>query len=223
MPSKSKVRLKPPGPVPDRLSVRPRRAATPEERQEDILKAALEVFSERGFAAARLDDVAQRAGIAKGTLYLYFPDKETLFERMLQSVAAPALALLDRLKEENLPPSAALNALFAFFETEVLGTPREKVIRLIVSEGPHFPKLAKYYYDEVVSKGLAAIRAIAAREQHGAFNAEVLSRFPQLIFAPVLLSIVWRSLFSKFEPLDVPALLAAHRDILLKSQGEPQS
>src|SRR5208337_4976712 len=198
----------------------PRRRATPGERQEAILKAALEVFSEHGFAAARLDDVARRAGVAKGTLYLYFPDKETLFERMLQSVAAPALALLARLAEdESVPPAAALGAALSFFEKEVLGTPREKVIRLIVSEGPRFPRLAKFYYDEVVSKGIAAIRSIAAREKQGAFDAEALSQFPQLIFAPLLMSVIWRSLFSQFEPLDVPALLAAHKNILLKSKG----
>ncbi len=193
----------------------------PEERQEHILAAALEVFSEHGFAAARLDDVAQRAGVAKGTLYLYFPDKETLFESMLQGVAAPALALLAHLAEdETVPPVTALNALFTFFETQVLGTPREKVIRLIVSEGPRFPRLAKFYYEEVVSKGIASVRAIAARENQGAFDAEALSQFPQLLFAPVLLSVIWRGLFSQFEPLDVSALLAAHKEILLKAQGE---
>ncbi len=198
--------------------------AAPEERQEDILKAALEVFSEHGFAAARLDEVAHRAGVAKGTLYLYFPDKETLFERMLQSVVAPALTLLARLAEaENVPAAAAIGALLAFFENEVLGTPREKVIRLIISEGPHFPRLAKFYYDEVVSKGLASIRAIAAREKDGAFNADALSRFPQLIFAPLLMSVIWRGMFSQFEPLDVSAFIAAHEDILLQRQGERPS
>lgn len=195
--------------------------AAPEERQEEILKAALEVFSEHGFAAARLDEVARRAGVAKGTLYLYFPDKETLFERMLQSVAAPALALLARLAEaENVPAAAAIGALLSFFENEVLGTPREKVIRLIISEGPRFPRLAKFYYDEVISKGIASIRAIAAREKDAAFNADALSRFPQLIFAPLLMSVMWRSMFSQFEPLDVSALFAAHKEILLQRQGE---
>lgn len=228
MRSKSKMRLKPSESAPRRRRgiVRRRRAApaAPEERQAHILQAALEVFSEHGFAATRLDDIAARAGVAKGTLYLYFPDKETLFERMLQSAAAPALAQLARLAEaETVTPAAALGALMTFFETEILGTPREKVIRLILSEGPRFPRLAKFHYDEVVSKGLASIRAIAAREKHGAFNAEALSRFPQLVFAPLLLSVIWRGLFSQFEPLDVCALLAAHKDILLKSQGGPRS
>jgi AcrR family transcriptional regulator len=198
----------------------PRRRA-PEERQEAILAAALDVFSEHGFAAARLDDVAARAGVAKGTLYLYFPDKETLFEQMLTSVAAPALAQLSRLSEaQDVPPAVALAALLTFFETQVLDTQREKVIRLIISEGARFPRLAKFYYDEVICKGIAAIRKIAAREKHNSFNAEALSRFPQLIFAPLLMSVIWRSTFSQFEPLDVPALIAAHKDILLQPRVE---
>ncbi len=223
MAENSRIRVRDSAPKGRGGNIARRRAArvAPAEREQSILNAALDVFSENGFAAARLDDVAQRAGVAKGTLYLYFPDKETLFERMLQSIAAPTLALLGRLaKEEHVSPAAALGALLTFFETEVLGTRREKVIRLIISEGPRFPRLAKFYYDEVVSKGLASIRAIAGREKEGAFNAEALSRFPQLIFAPLLMSVVWRSLFSQFEPLDVSALLAAHKEILMPRQGE---
>jgi AcrR family transcriptional regulator len=201
-----------------------RRRAAPEERQDHILKAALDVFSEHGFAATRLEDIAQRAGVAKGTLYLYFPDKEALFERMLQSVVAPALARLAALAaDETMPPAAAIGHLFAFLQTEVLNTPREKVIRLIVSEGPRFPRLAKFYYDEVISKGLASLRAIAGREKgRQASNFEALARFPQLLFAPVLTSIVWRSLFSEFDPLDVPALLETYKRILLQPEGEAE-
>jgi len=192
-----------------------------EEARTRILKAAEGAFSEKGYDQTTMEEIAQRLGVSKGTLYLYFPDKETLFERMLQSVAAPALALLARLAEQkDVPPAAALAALLAFFENEVVGTPREKVIRLIISEGPRFPRLAKFHYEQVVSKGLASLRAIAAREKEGAFNAGVLSRFPQLIFAPVVLSIVWRSLFQQFEPLDVSALLKAHKEILLHKLEE---
>jgi AcrR family transcriptional regulator len=203
--------------------LRRQRAArvAPEERQDNILKAALDVFSEHGFAATRLDDVARRAGLAKGTLYLYFPDKEALFERMLQSVVAPALARLAALAaDETVPPAAAISHFFAFLQTEVLNTPREKVIRLIVSEGPRFPRLAKFYYDEVISKGLTSLRAIAAREKgRPAPNIEALARFPQLLFAPILVSIVWRSLFSEFEPLDVPAFIETYKRIMLQPEG----
>lgn len=221
----SKVSFKPAEGAEDRESGGGRRQraarAAPEERQEEILKAALEVFSEHGFAAARLDDVAQRAGVAKGTLYLYFPDKETLFERMLQNVAAPGLEMLAKLAEaENVSVNAAIEALLAYFEHQVLGTPREKVLRLLISEGPRFPRLAKFHYDNVVSKGLASLRAIAAREKGGSLNTQALAKFPQLIFAPLLLSVVWRGLFQQFEALDVSALIRAHKEILLQRQEE---
>jgi AcrR family transcriptional regulator len=202
--------------------VRASRAA-PQERQQAILKAALEVFSEHGFAAARLEDIARRAGVAKGTLYLYFPDKETLFERMLQSVTAPALALLAELAaDKSRPPAAALSQLLTFIQTEVLNTDREKVIRLIIAEGARFPRLAKFYHDEVISKGLTAVRTIAARDDDTP-NMKALARFPQLLFAPFLMSIVWRGLFSELECLDLAALLAAHKQILLQPEGEARS
>jgi AcrR family transcriptional regulator len=197
--------------------------AAPEERQEAILRAALEVFSENGFAATRLEDIAYRAGVAKGTLYLYFPDKETLFERMLQKVTAPALARLAALAaDKSVPPATALAHILTFIQTDILNTDREKVIRLIVAEGARFPRLAKFYHEEVISKGMAAIRAIAGRDD-GSPNMKAIARFPQLLFAPVLTSIVWRGLFSQFEPLDLPALLETHKQILLQAQGEARS
>ena len=113
-------------PKPTNFALRTRRAmdtpkrraarAAPEERQEAILKAALEVFSENGFAATRLEDIANRAGVAKGTLYLYFSDKEALFESMLQGVAAPVLAQLAALADDNtLTPAQAIRAFLRFF------------------------------------------------------------------------------------------------------------
>jgi AcrR family transcriptional regulator len=204
---------------------RRRRAApaAPEERQEAILKAALDVFSEKGFAATRLEDIAHRAGVAKGTLYLYFSDKEALFESMLQSVIAPALAQLVALAaDETMAPADAVEKIIAFFEASVIGTPREKVLRLIISEGPRFPALAKFYYDNIVSKGLVAIRTIMKRGGNGT-SLEPLQRFPQLLFAPLLMSVIWRGLFSEFEPLDVSALLADYRKILIPTEGEARS
>ncbi len=227
MRAKSGTRLKPPEAVHFRrrggTEQRARAArAAPEERQEAILKAALDVFSENGFAGTRLDDIAQRAGVAKGTLYLYFPDKEALFERMLQSVAAPGLARMAALAaDENATAVQALEAFIAFFETEILNTPREKVMRLIITEGPRFPRLAEFYYDTVISKGIAALSTIAKRDtRRSAAHMELLARFPQLLFAPFLVSVIWRGMFSEFEPLDVHALLTAHKQILLQPEEE---
>jgi AcrR family transcriptional regulator len=205
----------------------PKRRASriaPEERQEEILKAALDIFAEKGFAATRLEDVAHRAGVAKGTLYLYFSDKEALFESMLRSVAAPVLARLSDLAgNKTLTPAQAIEAFMSFFESEVIGTPREKVLRLIIAEGPRFPAMAKFYYDNVVAKGLSYIQAILKRDGPNEEQFGVLTRFPQLVFAPLLMSVVWRSLFDDFERLDVGSLLSAYREILIPNEGETRS
>src|SRR5262245_6994509 len=106
-------------------------------RRQAILDAALTVFAAQGFEAARLDDVAARAGVAKGTLYLYFKDKEALFEEVVRSAISPILERMNGLAAlPDVPFDTALEALFAMFEKEVLGTQRKLLIRLIIAEGP---------------------------------------------------------------------------------------
>ena len=126
--------------TPARPSARKRgRAAkvAPAARKQAILDAALTVFAERGFEAARLDDVAARAGVAKGTLYLYFKDKEALFEELLRGAVSPLLEHVAALAEApDMPFAKVLETLFAFFESEVLGTDRKLLIRLVIAEGP---------------------------------------------------------------------------------------
>lgn len=205
-----------------RLRWQRRRRFTMEERRDAILNAALDVFSERGFAAARLDDVAAKAGVAKGTLYLYFEDKEALFEQLLKKAVQPVLTrLADLSARENVPAQTVFSAILELFQTEVLGSPREKIVRLVISEGQRFPQLAKYYHSEVISRGLPIIRALAERAKaRGELTSDALVNFPQLFFAPVLMSIVWNSLFSEFDRLDISGLLAAHKKILFKPEGQ---
>src|SRR5215468_1949106 len=82
---------------------RKRRVATAEARRAEILAAALEEFTARGFEAARLDDVAKRAGVAKGTIYLYFADKEALFQELVRSMVSPVLGTLEQMREVDIP------------------------------------------------------------------------------------------------------------------------
>jgi AcrR family transcriptional regulator len=188
----------------------------PHARRQAILDAALSVFAEHGFAAARLDDVAARAGVAKGTLYLYFKDKEALFESLVRSSVAPILETVGRAAAApDIPAIKVLEMFFALFEKEVLGTQRRLLVRLIISEGPRFPELAAFYHREVVSRGMVLMRGVAQRAvERGEFSADAAARFPQLIVAPLLLAVIWDGLFAKIEPLDVSGLLRAHRDLL---------
>jgi AcrR family transcriptional regulator len=184
-------------------------------RREAILAAALDEFSARGFAAARLDDVARRAGVAKGTIYLYFRDKEALFQDLVRSVISPLIGRFEASVETDVPARVIAEGIVDLFVREVYGTRRKDIIRLIMTEGPRFPKLAEFYYREVLSRVIAAMRALLRRAAaRGEIGADTLARFPQLLVAPGLVAIIWSALFDRFEPLDVEALMRAHLDLL---------
>ena len=184
-------------------------------RREAILSAALDEFATRGFAAARLDDVARRAGVAKGTIYLYFRDKEALFQDLVRSVIGPLIARFEASAEIDLPARVVAERIVDMFVREIYGTRGKDVIRLIIAEGPRFPSLAEFYYREVISRVIAAVRGLLRRAaERGEIPAEALARFPQLLVAPGLVAIVWNGLFDRFEPLDVAALMRAHLDLL---------
>ncbi|HXE87556.1 MAG TPA: TetR/AcrR family transcriptional regulator [Hyphomicrobiaceae bacterium] len=193
----------------------------PEARRQAILEAALDVFAAEGFAAAKLDDVAEKAGVAKGTIYLHFKDKQDLFEQMVREAVFPVIARLEELaKLPDLPAELVLRAMFEVFRTQVLATRRKDLLRLILTEGPRFPAIAAFYHREVVARGLALMGELLNRARaNGELSAEGLARFPQLVVAPLILAVVWDGLFAAIEPLDVEGLLAVHRELLLRGAG----
>jgi len=203
----------------DAMPARPkRRALSPEARREAILAAALDEFTARGYEGARLDDVAKRAGVAKGTIYLYFADKETLFQDLVRSLVHPVLGMLEKMRDVDIPARMLVEGLLNTFVREIYGTRRKDIIRLILNEGSRFPAIAEFYYHEVIARVLAIVRPIMARAaERGELPSDSLARFPQLIIAPMLVGIMWHALFDKFEPLDVPALVRAHIGILFGS------
>jgi AcrR family transcriptional regulator len=198
-----------------RRSVAGPRAGRRAQRRQAILAAALKEFSARGFAAARLDDVAVAAGIAKGTIYLYFRDKEALFQDLIRSEMSPVVATLETALAVDLPVRAVAERAVELFVREIYGTSRRDIIRLILSEGPRFPQLADFYYREVLSRIIAAVRALLRRAlERGELRSDAIIRFPQLLGAPGIIAIIWSGLFERQEPLDVPGLMHAHLDLL---------
>jgi AcrR family transcriptional regulator len=191
------------------------RASRRAERRRAILAAALQEFSARGFAAARLDDVAVAAGIAKGTIYLYFRDKEALFQDLIRSEMSPVVATLETALAVDLPVRVVAERAVELFVREIYGTSRKDIIRLIISEGPRFPQLADFYYREVLSRIIAAVRALLARAlARGELRSDAIIRFPQLLGAPGIVAIIWSGLFERHDPLDVQGLMRAHLDLL---------
>lgn len=195
------------------------RAAHPGGRRQAILEAALGVFAEHGYEAARLDEVAARAGVAKGTLYLYFKDKEALFESLIRSAIDPVLERLQEVSAlPDLPLSQVLEVLFSVFQKEVLGTQRKLLLRLIIAEGPRFPAIAEFHYRNVVARILPLVRKVAKRAvERGELPNDALVRFPQLIAGPLLIAVIWDAMFARIDPLDVPGFLRAYGEVLTAS------
>ena len=198
------------------------RAERAAERRAAIVAAALDEFIARGFTATRLDDVAKRAGVAKGTISLHFKDKETLFEELVRTAIVP---VVDRMTTPPPIGGSVREALEAFAKTflrEVVATRRADIIRLIVAEGPRFPAIADFYYREVVSRGLAAMRGlIEIGIARGEIRLGELKNFPQIVVAPAIVAIVWKSLFERHAPLDANEMLRVHLDLIFGARSKP--
>jgi AcrR family transcriptional regulator len=191
------------------------------QRRDAITAAALDEFTERGFAARRMEDVARRAGVAKGTIYLHFRDKEALFQDLVRTEIVPVVS---RFPEQlgDMPARAILERFATMFMQEIAGTRRGAILRLVIAEGQRFPSLAEFYYREVVERGIAFMRRVIA---HGQARGEIaqsgLERYPQLIPAPAMVIIIWQALFDRFAPLDGPGMLAVHLDMIFGPRSTP--
>ena len=199
-------------------SIPPRGKDAKGERVQAILAAALQEFIEQGFAPARLDAIAERAGIGKGTVYLYFDSKEALFEEAVRGVILP---VIEGLEGMALAPQgsaeALLKAMITTFYREVVATERRHIIRLLIGEGPRFPRLLAFYHGEVVSRGMAALRHVLRYGvERGEFRAAAASAFPQVVMGPAMIGAIWTMLFDDIEPLDLEHFCAAHIDLLMQ-------
>ena len=175
----------------------------------------MDEFIARGFAATRLDDVAKRAGVAKGTIYLHFKDKEALFQELIRSALVPLISRLAAPPPAGGSVRAALEGFAQTFAQEVVTTRRGDIVRLIVAEGPRFPSVADFYYREVVSRGMAGMRAlIELGIARGEIRNEALARFPQIVVAPAIVAVIWQGLFGRHSPLDATEMLRVHLDLI---------
>ena len=191
------------------------RAERSAERRAAIVEAAMDEFVARGFAATRLDDIARRAGVAKGTIYLHFKDKESMFEELIRTALVPLISRLAAPPTITGPVRDAVEGFAEIFIREVATTRRGDIIRLIVSEGPRFPAIADFYFREVVSKGLVAMRRLVQLAiTRGEIRQKELAQFPQLIVAPAIVAVIWQSLFARHAPLDGIAMFKVHLDLI---------
>jgi AcrR family transcriptional regulator len=198
----------------------PARKRRKEARPGEIVDAARDEFVAKGFSEARIDDIAARAGVSKGLVYVYFPSKEALFEAVIRSTVLPfidhAVALIAA--DRTTPAPVQLRMLIGTVYRELVGTDRRRLLHMIIAEGPRFPDMARFYHAEVLTKAKAALRALIARGvERGEFAAGALSAHPEIIFAPALVAAMWKLLFEPYEPLDADAYMEAHLDTMLRA------
>ena len=196
--------------------------AAPRRRRKDarpaeLLAAALELFIEKGFAATRLADVAARAGVAKGTLYLYFDSKEALFRAVVAQGIVPLFAAAEsELGDYRGSTSGLLIELLTRWQRQVGATPLAGLYKLIIAEAHNFPELAQYYHDEVIVRGRALLADVLRRGMaSGEFRQLDVDATIDVVIAPLQSQIVWRfALNSCGAGVDPALLLKTHFDLL---------
>lgn len=172
---------------------KPRWERRKDARPQELLAAALEQFVERGYAATRLEDVAKRAGVSKGTLYLYFANKEELFKAVVRAniVATIGEAEQDAASYDG-PSGELLSALLMRWWTEIWATPLGGITKLMLAEGNNFPELAQFYNEEVVARGSLLITQVLSRGiARGEFRPLDPVVMTRVLIAPILMLMMW--------------------------------
>ncbi len=209
------------------MSSNPRWSRRKEARPAELTRAALELFVERGYAATRLEDVARRAGVSKGTLYLYFDSKEQLFKAVVREGLVPALERGERMVEEHRGSAAELVRELVKGWWQLIGaTPYGGIAKLMISECRNFPELGQFYYTEVIRRGYGVIeRALKLGVDRGEFRCVDLDYVTRLVIAPLVLMTIWRHSFDFCDShrLDPDAYIDQHVGLFLHGlvAGEP--
>ena len=197
----------------------PRFQRRKEDRPAEITQAALAAFAEKGYAATKVDEVAKRAGVSKGLLYLYFKTKEDLFKAVIRSFLSPRIdALISNIEETEMSAEEFLRGPFLAFARSLPKSPAKILVRLMIAEGPKHPDLVEWYWDNVVSRALAALRTLIERGvDNGEFRESAVNEFPQLLVTPVFFSMIFTIVFKQQMNLDTDRFIEAHMEMVLDS------
>jgi AcrR family transcriptional regulator len=198
-----------------RTETRRRRKA---ERPQEILEAAFVEFSRNGYAMTTLDQIAEHAGVTKGTIYVYFENKEHLFISMVREVTKATLDTVHEMLETHEGSTAdLLRAQFSFIYQHIVEDRRRReVLRMLIAEAPRFPELADRYHQEILRPCLDMLRqAIQRGMDRGEFRNSAIIDLPQIVIAPIALVDLWMMMFDTRQPLDLKAYFNAHLDLVL--------
>jgi AcrR family transcriptional regulator len=190
-----------------------------EARPQELLAAAVDLFVEKGYAAARLDDVAARAGVSKGTLYLYFTNKEDLFKAVVREHLLPVIGEVEQAIEQYQGSSSdLLRDLILRWWEQVGNTKLSGITKLMCAESGNFPEVAQFYHEEVILRGNAMItKALERGMARGEFRKIESAPVTQAIVAPVVMLMLWKHSFNacQTEKVSPTIFLNTFLDLLL--------
>jgi AcrR family transcriptional regulator len=189
-------------------------------RPDEIVAAALEVFSEKGFAAARLEDIAAQAGVSKGAIYLYFATKQDIFRAVVEQGVAPNLDVLRAgLAAPTEDFAELLRGLVKGLAGVVASTSIGGIVKMVIGESRNFPELAQAWHDQLVHPALGAMtNAIAAAQARGELRPGDPRQYAISLISPMLVGVIWRETFTPVgaDPIDIPSLAEQHVDLWLR-------
>jgi AcrR family transcriptional regulator len=176
------------------FDTKPRWERRKEARPQELLAAALDLFVERGFASTRLEDVAKRAGVSKGTLYLYFENKDELFKAVVRNTIVPVIGAAEgSIASDQCHSEALLRSVMLSWWERVGATKASGIIKLVMAESNNFPELACFYQDEVINRGTKMISSLLERAvERGEFRPMNVTVMTQVLVAPMLMLITWK-------------------------------
>jgi AcrR family transcriptional regulator len=190
------------------------------ERPGEILDAALRVFAEKGFSAARMEDIAKAAGVTKGTIYLYFENKEQVFKSLVLELIGGVMSGVEtHMSAYQGPVNELLRFVLKNIAVVMLQSDRIALPKIIIAEAGNFPALAEFWKREVIDRGMGILRKLMQRGiDSGEFRALPPDHMVRLLIAPMLLSAIWRTTFEQFEPapFDYQAFVDTHLDVFLR-------
>ncbi|MEP2830514.1 TetR/AcrR family transcriptional regulator [Parvibaculum sp.] len=189
-----------------------------EERPSEIMAAGLKIFAEKGFAATKLEEVAEAAGVSKATIYLYFDSKTDLFTAIARDIATPRLDDIEKLLDAYEGSSAdLLDFVMAKLKDITTGTALPSLAKIILAESANFPEIREFYRDHIVLRGTANLSRVIERGiERGEFrNCNVNAAVQEIIF-PILMNTLARNTFGELPLFDPDGFFTAHAEFVAR-------
>ncbi len=191
-----------------------------DQRRQALLEAALDEFFEKGFAATRMNDVAKRAGLSKGALYLYFDSKEAMFRALIETLTSPNLEQMEQIAARSASIEQALAGLRAFAPVMIRQSDMPRLMKVVIGDSHLFPEIIRAYRVELIERVIGLVAGVLEQAQaRGEIEVDDPALTARVVMAPVVLSAVWQAIFGR-DPeakVDLERLFEIHTSLMLKA------